>query len=316
MQVDTKLELNTKKPKPLFKENLNYTLHEIKKNKMMYVLIAPFMILFTLFTVVPVISSIVLSFTYYNIIQPPKFVGWLNFKELFLNDDVFLIALKNTFILALITGPLSYFACLLFAWFVNELKPKVRAFATLLFYAPSISGNVFIIWTIIFSGDSYGILNGLLIKFGFLKAPIQWLSDSRYNMFVVIVVSLWLSLGTSFLAFIAGLQTVDKSLYEAGEIDGVKNRWQELYLITIPSMKPQLMFGAVMTIGGSLNVGAVCTALVGFPSPMYSVHTLVLHMQDYGTLRYEMGYASAIAVVLFAITLTVNAIVKKLLKTD
>ncbi|HIZ55784.1 MAG TPA: sugar ABC transporter permease [Firmicutes bacterium] len=272
------------------------------------------MILFVLFTVVPVAMAIGLSFTYYNIIEPARFIGWDNYMRLFLDDSVFLISLRNTMVFAVVTGPLSYLACLLFAWFINELRPKIRAIATLFFYAPSISGNVFFIWTYIFSADSNGLLNGLLLKLGLVKTPVLWLMNPEWTLGIVMVVQLWMSLGTSFLSFIAGLQGVDRTLYESGALDGIKNRWQELWHITLPSMKGQLMFGAVMQITAAFSVADVSSALVGNPSPLYSAHTIVLHMMDYGTVRYEMGYACSIAVILFALTLASNFAVRKLIK--
>jgi len=287
---------------------------ELKKNKHYYILMSPYMLIFFAFTVVPVVFSIVLSFFYFNMLEFPRFVGWQNYSRLFLNDDVFMIALKNTLLFAVICGPISYIACFLFAWIINELSPKVRALMTLVFYAPSISGNVFFIWLIIFSGDRYGYLNGFLIKFGFMLEPIQWLTNEKYILPIIMIVQLWLSLGTSFLAFIAGLQTIDKSLIEAGAIDGVRNRWQELWFITLPSMRPQLMFGAVMQITSSFAVADISVALAGFPSVNYAGHTIVTHLMDYGTIRFEMGYASAIATVLFAMMLGANKLTQRLLR--
>jgi multiple sugar transport system permease protein len=289
---------------------------EIKKNKESYFLVLPYFILFFTFTVIPVIVGAILSFTNYNVIQMPKFVGWNNYKRLFLEDDVFLIALQNTFKFALITGPLSYFACLFFAWLINELPPRIRAVLTLLFYAPALSSSIFFIWTYIFSGDVYGLLNGVLMNLGIIKEPVYWLQDSRINLYVLMVIQLWMSLGTSFLAFIAGFQTIDRSLYEAGAVDGIRNRWQELWYITLPSMKPQLIFGAIMQVTASFAVADISAQLIGFPSPLYSAHTIVLHMWDYGSIRYEMGYASAIAVILFLITVSINRGVRKLIRPD
>jgi multiple sugar transport system permease protein len=289
-------------------------MREIKSHKHSYFLLSPYMILFALFTVVPVIMSILISFTYFNMLEFPRFIGWSNYTRLFLEDDVFLIAIKNTLLFAVITGPVSYIACFLFAWIINELPPKWRAFMTLVFYAPSISGNVYFIWQMIFSGDRYGIANGLLIKIGVLLEPIQWLKTEAYIMPIIILVQLWLSLGTGFLAFIAGLQTVDKSLYEAGAVDGVKNRWQELWYITLPSMRPQLMFGAVIQLTTSFAVADVSINLAGFPSVNYAAETIVTHLIDFGTIRFEMGFASAIATVLFIIMVGSNLIIQKLLR--
>ncbi|MDQ6420011.1 sugar ABC transporter permease [Paenibacillus sp. LHD-117] len=290
------------------------TLVEIKKHRHAYALLAPFFIIFITFTVLPVLMSLLLSFTYFNMLEAPKWVGWQNYARLFVQDDVFMIALKNTLLFAAITGPVSYMACFLFAWLINELPPKLRAVLTLVLYVPSISGNTYLVWQLLFSSDSYGLANAFLMSWGFILEPIQWLKDTRYMLGILIMVQLWLSLGTSFLAFIAGLQNVDRTLYEAGAIDGVRNRWQELWFITLPAMRPQLLFGAVIQISIAFAVAEVSIALLGFPSVNYAGHTIVTHMIDYGTIRFELGYASAIATVLFSIMLLTNLVTQTLLK--
>ena len=278
-----------------------------------YAFCMPYMILFFLFTVLPVLMSVVLSFTYFNMMQFPTFVFMDNYIRLFMNDDIFLIALRNTLILAVITGPVGYMLCFVFAWFINELSPKVRVLLTLCFYAPSISGNAYLIWTLLFSSDRYGMINGLLMNLGVIDSPIQWFQDTKYMIGLCIAVLLWMSIGTSFLVFIAGFQGIDRSLYEAGMVDGVKNRIMELWYITLPQMKPQLMFGAIMSITGAFGVGPTITGLVGFPSTDYAVHTLMHHLEDYGMERFEMGYASTIAVFLFILMFATNKLVGKLL---
>lgn len=282
-------------------------------DKVSYAFCMPYMILFFLFTVLPVLMSIVLSFTYFNMMQPPTFIFLDNYIRMFMSDDIFLIALSNTLILAVITGPVGYLLCFVFAWFINELPPKIRVLLTLCFYAPSISGNAYLIWTLLFSSDRYGIVNGLLMNLGMIDAPIQWFQDTTYMMGLCIVVLLWMSIGTSFLVFIAGFQGIDRSLYEAGMVDGVKNRLMELWYITLPQMKPQLMFGAIMSITGAFGVGPTISGLVGFPSTDYAVHTLMHHLEDYGMERFEMGYASTIAVFLFVLMFASNRFVRKLL---
>ncbi len=279
-----------------------------------YVLIAPYLILFTLFTILPVVASIAISFTNFNMLQWPTFVGFDNYIRLFLEDDIFIISLKNTIIFAVITGPLSYLMCFIFAWIINDFSPKIRSLMTLVFYAPSISGNVFFIWLIIFSSDRYGLANGMLLNLGLITAPIQWLKNPQYILPVLIVVQLWLSLGTGFLAFIAGLQTVDKALYEAGAVDGIKNRWQELWFITLPSMKPQLMFGAVIQITQAFAIADISIQLAGFPSINYAGSTIVTHLIDFGSIRFEMGYASTIATILFLMMVGTNRAVQKMLR--
>ncbi|OHE30693.1 MAG: ABC transporter permease [Tenericutes bacterium GWC2_39_45] len=306
------VQTNTIDIKRLTKRQLLWK--EVKKNKHNYVLMAPYVILFMTFTVIPVFMSLGISFTYFNLLEPPRFIGLDNYMKLALEDEVFIIAIKNTLILAVVTGPISYLLAFVFAWLINELGPKLRAFMTLVFYAPSISGNAFLMWLLIFSGDIHGYLNAFLIRFGITDNPILWLKNPEYMMFVIIIVQLWLSLGVSFLAFIAGLQSVDKTLYEAGAIDGIKNRWQELWFITLPSMKPQLLFGAVMQITTSLAIAEVSMQLVGFPSVQYAGHTIVTHLIDYGSTRFDLGYASAIATILFLIMMTANLVVRAILR--
>lgn len=287
---------------------------DFKRSRDLYILLTPYFLLFFLFTVLPVAISLIFSFTYFNMLEFPKWAGWENYRRLFFEDDVFLIAIKNTIMFAVITGPLGYLGSFVFAWLVNELKPKVRSVMTLIIYAPSISGGAYIIWRLIFSGDMYGYANAFLIRFGITLEPIQWLQNPDYIPFIIILVQLWLSLGVSFLAFIAGLQGVDRTLYEAGAVDGIKNRWQELWYITLPSIKPQLMFSAVIQITASLAIAEVAMNIAGFPSVEYAGHTIVTHLIDVGNLRFEMGYASAIATILFVMMLGGNLIVQKLLR--
>ncbi|MBQ7944455.1 MAG: sugar ABC transporter permease [Lachnospiraceae bacterium] len=287
--------------------------YQIKRNKASYLMLAPYFILFFFFTVLPVLMSVCLSFTHFNMLEMPTFVGWKNYIKLFLEDDIFMISLKNTLIFAVVTGPVSYLLCLLFAWIINEFKGKLRAVLTLIFYAPSICGNAYMVWNLILTGDRYGYLNGLLLKLDILNEPKLWMQTEKYILPVLIVVQLWLSLGTGFLSFIAGLQTVDKSLYEAAALDGVKNRWQELWHVTLPAMKPQLMFGAVMQITQSFAVADISINLAGNPSVNYAGATVVTHLLDYGSTRFDMGYASAIATVLFMLMVGTNKLVQKVL---
>lgn len=276
-----------------------------------YAYLAPFLIIFSLFTLLPVLVSVFFSFTYYNVLEPPQWVFLQNYLKLFLNDDIFLISFKNTLIIALITGPVGYAMSLIFAWLINELSDTLRAIFVLIFYAPSISGGVYTIWGIIFSGDSFGYANSLLLYLGIIKEPIQWLTDKQYMLWLVIVVMIWMSLGAGFLSFVAGLRTVDRSYFEVGYIEGIRNRWQELWYITLPCLRPQMMFGAVMSITSAFACGAVTTALCGNPSTDYGAHTILNHLTDYGTTRFDMGYACAIATVLFFIMIFVNEVVQK-----
>ena len=290
-----------------------WTLKEMKRNKVAYLMVAPYMLIFTCFTLLPVVISIFMSFTDFDMMNAPDLVYFQNYIRLFLDDDIFLIAVKNTFIFACIVGPCSYIMSFMVAWFINELSPKIRAVVTLIFYAPSISGNVYLVWATLFSSDQYGWANAWLMKLGIITSEINFFQDADYVMPLCIIVALWTSLGTSFLSFIAGLQGVDRALFEAGAVDGIKNRWQELWYIVLPSMKPQLMFGAVMAITSSFGFGGIVTALCGFPSVDYAAHTIMHHLDDYGGQRFEIGYSSTIAVVLFAVMIGANMLVKKLI---
>lgn len=293
-------------------EKLKYTFNQIKKNRECYFMLAPFMIFFLIFTVIPVVMSLPISFTDFDVISYPEFVGLSNFYTLFLSDKVFLQSIKVTLIFACFTGPVSYVMCFLLAWLINELPQKLKTIFTLIFYIPSMAG-VYTVWKIIFSGDSYGYLNSVLMDIGIITQPVQWLTDSRYILGVTIAVQLWISLGAGFLALRAGFQNIDRSQYEAGAIEGIKNRWQELVYITIPSMGPQLLFAAVMQIVGSFTAGTVAQNIVGFPSTDYKAHTIMTHAYDYGWVRFEMGYASAICMVLFVLMYIINHIINKIL---
>lgn len=289
-------------------------LKKMKQSKSCYLFLAPYAILFTMFYILPVCSSIFFSFTDYNILEPPKFVGIKNYINLILQDDIFLTSIKNTFLIAVITGPLGYIASFIFAWLINELPRWIRTIAIIIFYAPSIAGNVYVIFSVFFRGDAYGYVNALLLDMGIINAPILWFTNPKYMLPLCMAVILWMSLGTGFLSFVAGLQGVDASQFEAGYMDGVKNRWQELWYITLPNMKPMLMFGAVMAITQAFGVCDVTMALCGYPSTDYAARTVVTHLFDYGFTRFEMGYASAIATLLFLIMILCNKAIQSLLR--
>ena len=264
---------------------------DFKKHGPLYLMMAPYFFLYMLFFIVPILLAVWRSLTDYNIFQSPGFVGLKNYIAILAEDDIFYIALKNTLVFAVITGPVSYLLCFFVAWLINEMGNKLRVFLTCVFYAPTLASSVFFVWQFIFSGDSYGLINSFLMKLGLLEEPIQWLADVRFSLMVLIIAQIWTSLGTSFLAFIAGFKSVDPALYEAADIDGVRNRYQELIYITLPIMKPQLFFSAIMQIAASFSVSTISQTLLGFPSVKYAGHTRVLHIQDYGMIKFEMGYA-------------------------
>ncbi len=287
----------------------------IRNGRESYLLMLPYLIFFTIFTLAPVIVAIVFSFTEYNMLQPAKFVFLANYTRLFLEDSIFLTAVSNTLRIAVVIGPVSYMLCFFIAWVINDLKPVVRSFLTVLFYVPTVVGGAaWSVWRLLLSGDQYGLLNHLLMSTGLIYEPTAWLTEEGTILPVLIIVQLWMSMGISFLSFIAGMQTVDISLYEAGMMDGIKNRFQELWYITLPAMVPQLLFGAIMQIISAFTVAEVSVQLAGLPSTNYAGETIVTHIMDYGSIRYEFGYACAMSVILVLLMQGIRALVTKMLK--
>ncbi len=302
MEKQIELNLKKQKRKALLQEQLPS-----------YIMLAPFFIFFVAFLVLPILSSIVLSFTNFDMINNPSFEGLGNYIRMFLDDDMFPVVFKNTMLFAIICGPAGFLLSFVLAWFINEFSPIVRTLLSFMFYAPALVGNAHFIWTVAFSSDSYGYINSALLSLGLITEPITWLSTAEYIKPIVIAVQLWSSMGVSFLSNISGLQNVNNELYEAGSIDGIRSRWQELWYITLPTMKHMLLFSAVMQIASAFSISAIAIELAGFPSVEYAADTIVSHMRDLGTVRYELGYASAVAVVLFLMMVLFRLIIGKLL---
>lgn len=279
----------------------------------LFTLSLPFLLLFFLFTVLPIITSLFLSFCSYDMLGTPKFIGLENFLRMFVTDDMFMTITINTLILAVATAPAGFLLSYVLAWFINEFNPKVRAFMSFLFYAPALVGNAYFIWQIAFSSDTYGYVNSLLLSVGLLNEPILWLATPDYIVPIIIAITIWSSMGVSFLADIAGLQGLNVSLFEAGAIDGIRNRWQELWYITLPCMKEILLFGAVMQIAGAFSIGAVISTLCGYPTVNNCADTIVLYLGDVANTRMEMGYAAAISIFLFVMMALFRHFVAKLL---
>lgn len=261
----------------------------------------------------PVLASVGLSFFDYDMLSAPKWAGLGNYLRMIVGDEVFPKTVINTLKFAIVTGPVSFFLSFLLAWFINEFKSGLRHILAFLFYASSLAGNAYFVWQVAFSGDSYGYVNSFLLNFGLISEPINWFSNTTYNMAILIVIQLWLGMGVAFLANLAGLQNVNPEIYEAGALDGIRTRWHELWYITLPSMKSILLFSAVMQIQAMFSVGAVIVALAGYPSADNSVDTIVSHLSDVGTVRYEMGYAAAISVFLFAMMAVTRVVVGKIM---
>ncbi len=271
--------------------------------------VTPYLIFFLLLIVLPTLASAILSFTYFNTVEAPRLIGFENYIQLFTNDSIFMQnALPNTIFFALVVGPVGYFLSFFLAWVLAQVQPGPRRVLALLIYAPSMIGAVLmnVVWRVFFSGDRLGYLNNVLINLGIINDPIQWLQSPDYLMYVMIFVSIWSSMGLGFLAIMAGVLNTDRTLYEAAYIDGLKNKFQEIFYITIPSIKPQMLFGAVMALVGTLNAAGLGIALSGAnPTPQYAGWLIVDHMADFGFKRMEMGYASALSLVMLLIVFAV-----------
>lgn len=276
----------------------------------------PFFLFFAIFTIIPVLLSMFISLTDYNLLEAPDFIGLTNYKLLFLEDEVFLLALKNTLTFSGIAGPVSFIAAFLLAWAINQMRMKNQY--ALAFYIPSITNTIAIgvVWLYIFSPDRYGLINNMLYKIGIISEPVLWSLNEKTILPVIILIYIWMNMGTGFLVFLAGLQNVSAEIYEAGMIDGIRNRVQEMLYLTIPQMKPQLLFSAITSVTSAFSIFEISVSFAGLPSPNYAGHTLVTHLYDFAFIRFEMGYASAVACVLFFMTFIIGQVLTRLLKSD
>lgn len=270
-----------------------------------YLFLLPYLVMFLLFIVVPTLMAFGLSFTNYNAVQRPVFTGLTNYINLLTQDTIFLqYVLPNTLVFAFIVGPVGYMLAFFLAWSLSQLSKVPRTILALIIYSPSMTMGVAmtVVWRVVFLGNQSGIANYVLTQLGLITEPIIWMLNTQYLLPIVIIVALWSSMGVGFLAMLAGVLNINPELYEAGAIDGVRNRLQEVFYITIPSMKPQMLFGAVMSVVGAFQAGNIGVMLSGSnPTPSYSAQLVVNHIEDYGFARYEMGYAAAVSVALLAI---------------
>ncbi len=285
-----------------------------------YLFMLPYLLLFAIFIIVPIGAAIVLSFTNYDAVQRPDFVGVLNYINLLTQDDVFMQkVLPNTCIFAFVVGPLGYTLSFLLAWMLAQISRLPRTILALLIYSPSMTSGVAmaVVWKIIFAGDQMGYINYLLMELGITNEPVLFLTDAKYLLAIMIIVSLWSSMGVGFLAILAGILNIDTQVYEAAAIDGLRNRFQEMFYITIPMMKPQMLFAAVMAVVNTFSVGAIGVQLSGAnPTPLYSGQLIVNHIEDYGFIRYEMGYASCVSLVLLLVIYGISRFARRIFQED
>lgn len=315
MEISKKEKLNFKERWAKFKASCSNFYKKATNHQAVFLI--PYWTLFFTFIVAPVIAAVALSFTYFNSIQAPEFYGIKNYIKLITTDTVFMqYVLPNTIKFALIVGPGSYVLAFLLAWMLSHIPPGPRTVLAIIFYSPSLTAGVAMatMWRVIFSGDASGYLNAILLNFGLITEPIQFLQNPQFLMTIMIIVSLWSSAGVGFLAMLSGILNIDQTLYEAAYIDGIKNRFQEIMYVTIPSMRPQMLFGAVMSIVGAFSTGYIGVALAGSnPTPGYGGQLIVNHIEDYGFIQYLMGYAAAISVVLLLLVYAISKITQRIL---
>lgn len=292
----------------------------VQGNKLSLLFMAPYLIGFLAFIVLPVIVAMFLSFTNFDSITSPNFVFLNNYLFMLTEDTVFMQkVLPNTILFAVIVGPASFFLSFFLAWLLAQIPKLPRTILALLIYSPSLVGGIAmqVVWVVIFNGDANGYLNSFLLNIGLIEDPIQWLQSTKHLFPIMCLVTIWSSSGVGFLSMLSGILNVDSQLYEAAYIDGMKNRFQELIYVTIPSMKPQLLFGAVMAIVATFQAGAIGVQLSGSnPTPNYAGQLIVNHIEDFGFIKYEMGYASALSVILLLFIYLTSKVVNRLLATD
>lgn len=276
-----------------------------KDHLLAYLFIAPFLICFFVFIVLPCLMAALLAFTSYDAIQFPKFIGFDNFIYMLTRDQVLMkYVIPNTFIFAVIVGPGGYIAQFMLAWLINKIPKSMKIIYIMAIYTPSIAGGVLIsvVWTVFFNPDKLGYLNNFLINIGFITNPIAWTQEKGYLLVIMIIVTLWGSMGVGFLSLFSGMQNVDQQLYEAGEIDGISHDLQKLFYITIPSMKPQMLFSAIMAITGALNAGDIGVQLSGSnPTPDYAGQLIQNHINDFGFARMQLGYATSLSLMVLIV---------------
>lgn len=283
-------------------------------------LLAPYLLFFTLFIIIPIVAAIALSFTQFDSIQTPVFVGISNYVRVFTQDAVFMQhVLPNTLIFSIIVGPGGYMLSVLMAWLLAQLTKVPRTICTIIAYSPSLTSGVIMstVWQVLFSGDQAGYLNSLLIRWGVIMQPITFLQDETLLLPIMIAVSLWSSMGIGFLAILAGFVNMDQELLEAAKLDGVSNRFQELIYVIIPYTKPTMLFGAVMAMVNTFAGSGIGVSLSGTnPTPGYAGQLIVNHIEDVGYLRYEIGYAGAVSVVLLVFIWWCSKVCYKLFGTS
>ncbi len=269
---------------------------------------SPWILGFLTFLAYPLLASLYYSFTNFSVLRVPSWVGISNYREL-AGDEVFHIALKNTLLYVIAAVPLGSVMAILLALLLNT-KVKGMAFYRTLFFIPSLVPMVAlgVLWLWVFNGE-YGLLNEGLRGLG-VKSPPNWLGDPLWAKWTLILIAMWGS-GNAMVIYLAGLQDVPVSLYEAAELDGAKLVAKTRH-VTLPMISPVILFNVVMGMIGALQVFAVAYVMFPGGAPARSTYFFTTYLFDNAFKYQRMGYASAMGWVMFLITLGLTMLALRL----
>ncbi|NQU95640.1 MAG: sugar ABC transporter permease [Candidatus Omnitrophica bacterium] len=290
---------------------------KLNEAKWSYIFIAPAVLLFLIFVVGPVIASFYWSFTEYDAIHAPKWVGLANYKNIFFNDPRFWKSVRNTCLYTLGVIPLGTALSLLLAIAVDQ-QIRFKNFFRAIYFIPSVTSVIAlsVIWKWLFAGEKYGLINHILIRVGL--QPVDWLMSPVWTLPAIMIMSIWASLGYNMILFLAGLQTIPKTVYEAADIDGA-NVFDKFWHITLPLLKPFTVFVVIIGFITSFQVFErvyiMTQSELGIGGVLDSALTVVAYLYDMGFRKFKMGYASALGYIVFVVVFIITIINIKFVKT-
>ncbi len=274
--------------------------------------------LFFIFQLAPVFISFFLSFTHYDVVHPPRFAGLANYKNILFNDPLFWKAIGNTVLYVIGVVPIGICMSLLLAVAIDQ-KIKFKNFFKSIFFLPTVTAivAVSVIWKWLYAGAKYGLFNHLIMKLGF--QPIDWLTSPTWTLPSIMIMSIWAGVGYNMILFLAGLQTIPQVMYEAAEIDGA-GFWRKFFHVTLPLLKPTIVFVGMMSFIFSFQVFEQVYIMTGgqggIGGVLNSGLTIVAYLYDKGFQQFQMGYASALAYIIFLCIFMLTMVNKRLMRSD
>ena len=289
----------------------------LNEAKWSYIFVAPAVLLFFIFVVGPLITSFYWSFTEYDAIHAPKWVGLDNYKNIFFNDPRFWKSIRNTIFYTLGVIPPVVVLSLLLAIAVDQ-QIRFKNFFKVIYFIPSVTSVIAlsVIWKWLFAGEKYGLINHILIRVGL--QPVDWLMSPVWTLPAIMIMSIWAGLGYNMILFLAGLQTIPKTVYEAADIDGA-NVFDKFWHITLPLLKPFTVFVVIIGFITSFQVFEriyiMTQSEFGIGGVLDSALTVVAYLYDMGFRKFKMGYASALGYIIFVVVFTITIINIKFVKS-